>query len=118
MHLDGRQINCQPTLGMLNPTNHFVSFRRAAAVASMLPLRSAGFNSPDEGPSLLAAAFFSLSVSAGLTSLVLLSSSSLSPRLKGSWSSGSGFGATEVRGCHFLPPDFPWPDWLLGEGLR
>ena len=83
----------------------------------MLPLRSAGFSVPGDAPSLLAAAFFSLSVSEGLVSLVLLSSSSLSPRLNGSWSSGSGLGATEVNGCHFLPPDFPC-DWLFGEGLR
>lgn len=69
--------------------------------------------------SVSAAAFFSLSVSSALMSLVFAScSSSLSPRLKGSWSSASGFGATDVRGCHFLVLFAPGDGWRGGVGLR
>lgn len=85
-----------------------------------LPLRSAGFNDPSS-PTFLGAwpdslaVFFNRSVSCGFKSCFLSCSSSLSPRLNGSLSSPSGFGAIEVNGCHFFPP-LPVPGvdcWLF-----
>jgi hypothetical protein len=52
--------------------------------------------------------FFGALVSALFASFLAESagSSSLSPRLNGSWSSSSALGSSVVRGCH-LPPLFP-----------
>lgn len=59
--------------------------------------------SPDSAEMLARAAFFNLSESSFSKSsdFSFGASSSSSPRANGSLSS-SGFGATEVRGCHFL----------------
>ena len=110
----------------ISPPLYFASFNSASATSSFcptLPLRPAGFSSlaVDSSTFFASAAFFNRSVSSALMSFVLASSSSLSPRLNGSCSSASGFGAIEVKGCHFLPPDLlPVTPvcWPLGEGLR
>lgn len=66
-----------------------------------LSLRVGFAPSPDPPEILALAAFFNLSVSSLRRSSFFPSSSSSSPRAKGSLSS-SGAGATDVRGCHFL----------------
>jgi hypothetical protein len=55
-----------------------------------------------------AVSFFAALASAALTSFFADSagSSSLSPRLNGSWSSSSALGSSDIRGCH-LPPVLP-----------
>lgn len=91
-----------------------------------LSLCSAGFGA-SSSPSFAApapvslAVFFSRSGSSGFRSVFLSCSSSLSPKLNGSLSSGSGCGATDVRGCHFLPdlpPVFGVACRFVGVGWR
>jgi hypothetical protein len=107
-----RRIGAQTTHDFSPESNSSASL----SFCPILPLLSAGFNSPSFFPSPDSSAdFFSRSLSSGLISCFLWwsCSSSLSPRLKGSLSSASGWGATEVNGCHFLPL-LP----ALGEGWR
>ena len=83
-------------------------------------LRSSGlsfFSSPWPISSAIAsaAACFSRSLSSGLASFFLLSSSSLSPKLNGSWSV-TGLGSTFANGCHLLFfPLAPEEGRLMGE---
>jgi hypothetical protein len=101
----------------------------SSAIWSLVPMLTLLFAGHSVWPpsfffaaSLSLAIFFSLSVFSALISFVLASSSSLSPRLNGSRSSVSGYGATLVSGCHFLVlPPVPgdgcrWP--CVGVGLR
>ncbi|KAG9954674.1 hypothetical protein KCU85_g218, partial [Aureobasidium melanogenum] len=71
--------------------------------------------SADSVVTLLRAASFRRAVSDSLVSLDFVSfSSSLSPRLKGSFSSDSGLGAIEVKGCHLADLEAA----PLGDGWR
>lgn len=92
-----------------NQSLHFLPVKSSSAVLSFVPSCSDFCNLGALSPpslTLFLAASFKRWVSASLVSFVFNSfSSSLSPTLKGSFSSGSGCAATDVRGCHFFAFD-------------
>lgn len=97
-----------------------LAFSNSSASLFFVPVLSVGSKAAPLPLSLTDALFFNLSLSSGLRSVFLVSSSSESPRLKGSLSSATGAGARDVKGCHFLP-DFAEGDGPLfcgGVGLR
>ena len=103
-------------LSLFSPDNNASA---SLSLLLILPLSlscNVGFSLPLPLLMLFLAASFSLALSSSRRSLFLDSfSSSLSPTLKGSLSSASGAGASDVSGCHLadLPAEFG-----VGDGCR